>query len=330
MNLATRYLGLELKNPVVGSSSPLWRNLDLSRKFEDAGGAAIVMYSLFEEQLNLETGELDRFLSFRHDTYGEALTYFPEPEDYLDEDADDYLEKIADHKKALDIPVIGSLNGVSVGGWTKFAKRIEEAGADALELNIYYLPSALTLSSSAVEQMYIDDLVTVKKAVSIPVSMKVGPFFTSFANFAKQLVDNGADGLVLFNRFFGPDINLKQRVVVPQLSLSTQDEMRLPLRWIAVLRDQLQCSLAATSGVQTGADLVKMVLAGADVAMFASALLTKGVELASTLNDELSQWMTEHGYESLSKMKGSLSYHSVAEPAAYDRANYMKTLQSWE
>ena len=330
MNLESKYLGLTLKNPVIASASPLSKTLDAAKRLEDAGVSAIVLYSLFEEQINHDQDELDHFLTATSGNYAEALSYFPEPEKYINANGEQYLEYLQKLKKSVNIPIIGSLNGVSAGGWIKYAKYMQDAGADAVELNIYYMATSLSLSSVEVEKMYIDDVKGVKEAISVPLAVKVGPYFSSFANFAHRLVEAGADGLVLFNRFFGPDIDLENLEVSPQLSLSTSWEMRLPLRWIAVLSGRINASLAATSGVKNAADIIKLTLAGADVAMIASILFEKGVDYAKHILTDLQEWLEKHEYNSLSEIKGSMNYMRVAEPAAYERANYMKTLQSYE
>ena len=328
MDLSTSYLGLKLKNPVVPAASPLSQDLGMVKKLEDQGAAAIVMYSLFEEQINHEANEIDTFLMQGADSTPEAMSYFPVPEAFHNMHAEDYLENVAKIKKAVDIPVIGSLNGVSAGGWVKFAKKIEEAGADALELNIYYLATNPAMSAEDVEKMYLDSLRAVKKEVSIPVAIKTGPYFSAFANMAKKFEENGADGIVVFNRFYQPDINLESLKVEATLQYSTSYESRLPVRWIAILRPFIKASLAATSGFHNGDDVIKALLAGADVAMMASALLSSGCEKVKSVLDEIEEWMEKHEYGSVNQLKGSMSYKSVAEPAAYERANYMKTLQS--
>lgn len=330
MELTTEYLGLKLKNPIVCASSPISRKLDTAKQVEDAGASAIVMYSLFEEQINYDKKELNHFLSYGSDSFAEALSYFPEPETYFNMDADDYLEQIRKLKSSLSIPVIGSLNGVSTGGWTRYAKHIEEAGADAIELNIYYVPTNPALTASMIEDMYIEALKTVKSSVSIPVSLKVGGAFSAFANFAKRADEAGADGLVLFNRFFGTDIDLETLEVVQKLKLSSRIESQLPLRWIAILCGNIKASLAATSGIHTAHDAIKMTLAGADVSMIASAIFSNGMPCITAMLREYQEWMQKHDYSSVTQMKGSLSYKNVAEPAAYERANYMKLLHSYE
>lgn len=329
MDLTTKYLGLNLNNPITIAASPLSREVDSVKKLEQAGASAIVMYSLFEEQINHDKQELDHFLNFGRDSFAESLSYFPEQEEFFNLEASEYLQHISELKKAIAIPVIASLNGVSKGGWISYAKQMQDAGADAIELNVYYVPTDLNLTAEQVEQMYIDDIKTVKAAVSIPVSLKVGPFFTSFAHSAKRFVEAGADGLVLFNRFYGPEIDVENLEVIQKLVLSTSSEIHLPLRWIALLSGQIKADLAATSGVHTAVDVVKLIMSGASVVQITSVLLKKGISHVELLLKELKDWMQDHNYKSLSQMRGSMSYKKIAEPAAYERANYMKTLQSF-
>jgi dihydroorotate dehydrogenase (fumarate) len=329
MKLETNYLGIPLKNPLVPSASPMSKDVDSVKKLEDAGASAIVMYSLFEEQINRENQALDHFLSTSADSYAEALSYFPEPQEYHNLHAEDYLEQIRSLKDAVDIPVIASLNGVSKGGWMSYARKMQDAGADAIELNIYYIAADPTLTSETVEQMYIDDLATVKESVNIPVSVKLGASFSSFGNMALRLEKAGADGLVLFNRFYQPDIDLETLEVQPSLELSSSFEKRLPLRWIAMLRPHLTCSIAATTGIHSAKDVIKMILAGADVAMMASVLLYNGPGVLKTILKDMTAWMEEKEYESLEEMKGAMSSASVADPGAFERANYIKILQGF-
>lgn len=329
MDLSTNYMGLNLKNPIVPSASPLSESVDKVKQLEDAGASAVVVYSLFEEQITHESGELDHYLNYGTESYAEATSYFPEPEEF-NSGPFEYLDHIADLKKAVDIPVIGSLNGVSNGGWAKYAKNIQDAGADALELNIYYIPTDTNLTSTEIENMYIDTLKSVKQNVTIPVSIKLSPFFTSMPNVARTLDDVGADGLVLFNRFYQPDFDLEKLEVVPNLQLSTQWEMRLPLRWIAILYSHVKANLAATSGIHNYEDVLKIMMAGGDVAMMASELLENGVGRISEILKRMQKWMEQHEYDSIELMKGSMSQKSVAEPAAFERANYMKILQSYK
>jgi len=329
MDFSTTYLGMNLKNPLVASASPLTIEYDDVRKLEDAGIGAVVTHSLFEEQINHEEHALDAFLAQGEGTSAEALDYFPEPEEYKDIDGNDYLEKLRKIKESVDIPVIASLNGVSAGGWMQYARKLEQAGADAVELNIYYIPTNPNLTGDAVEEMYINDLKAVKSEVRIPVSMKLSPYFSSFANMAQRLDAAGADGLVLFNRFYQPDIDLENLELAPSIELSTRNELRLPLRWIAILRSHLNCSLAATSGIHNHLDVLKAMMVGANVAMMTSVLLEKGPKEVSRILEDLEAWMTKHEYTSIKQMQGSMSYKNVKEPAAYERANYMKTLQSY-
>lgn len=330
MNLETTYLGMKLKNPIVPSASPLSAHVDNVKRMEDMGASAVVLYSLFEEQIERENRALDHFLTTTGESYAEAISYFPEPEEFNNVEAEEYLEHIRTLKETVDIPIISSLNGVSKGGWMSFAKKMEEAGADAIELNIYYIAVDPNRTSSSIEEMYYDDVRTVKRSVNIPVSIKLSPYFTAFANMAKMLQRAGADGLVLFNRFYQPDIDLENLEVLPSLELSHSFEKRLPLRWIAMLRPHLKCSLAATTGIHTPEDVIKMILAGADVTMTTSLLLKKGIGEVRTLIDGLQMWMEEKEYESVKQMKGAMSSASVAEPAAFERANYLRILQSYK
>lgn len=328
MDLTTTYLGLDLKNPVVPSASPLSERIDNLKRLEDAGASAIVMHSLFEEQITEESHQLDHYLSYGSESYAEALHYFPEPHEYK-VGPDGYLNLVRQAKEALSVPVIGSLNGVSTGGWIDYAKKIEEAGADALELNIYYLPTKIDMAGSEVEKMYVDIVTDVKRSVSIPVAVKISPFFSSMGNMAKALVDAGADGLVLFNRFYQPDFDLEKLEVVPHLVLSTQFDSRLPWRWIAILFGRLDVDFAMTRGVSTHEDVLKGLMAGAKVIMIASEILRNGMGRVKEILDGLTRWMEEHEYESVRQMLGSMSQIRCPEPAAFERANYMKVLHSW-
>ena len=329
MDLSTTYLGLNLRNPVVPSASPLSYTLDGMKRLEDGGAAAIVMYSLFEEQIAHEAAELDHYLNYGKESYAEALTYFPEPQEY-NVGPDEYIEQVRRAKQSLGIPVIGSLNGISTGGWIKYARNIEEAGADALELNVYYIPTHPDVTSSEAEDRYLEVLHEVKRAVRIPVAMKLSPYFSAMAHMAKRLEYGGANGLVLFNRFYQPDIDLEALEVKPNVVLSTPNAMRLPLRWIAILYGRVKLSLAATSGIHSAGDVIKMVMAGADVTMMCSALLKNGPEYLTKVLSDLDQWLLEHEYTSIRQMKGSMSQKSVADPAAFERANYVKALQSFK
>ncbi|MBP3191288.1 dihydroorotate dehydrogenase-like protein [Natronogracilivirga saccharolytica] len=330
MNLETNYLGLKLKSPLVPSASPLSSDLGKVKRMEDAGASAIVMYSLFEEQITKENRAMDHFMNVSAESYAEALSYFPEPEQYHNLEAEDYLEHIRKIKETVDIPVIGSLNGISEGGWMSYAKKMEDAGADALELNIYYVAADPDMTSDKVEQMYIDDLKAVKENVSIPVSIKLGPYFSAFANMAKRLEAAGADGLVLFNRFYQPDIDLETKEVAPSLELSNSFEKRLPLRWIAMLRPHIKASLAATTGIHSAEDVIKMLMVGADVTMMTSALLREGCDKLYNITEEMKIWMNENEYASVEELKGCMSSASVADATTFERANYIRILQSYK
>jgi dihydroorotate dehydrogenase (fumarate) len=328
MDLSTRYMGLTLRHPIVPSASPLSQGLDRIRRLEDAGASAIVMYSLFEEQIAAESQMLDHYLTYGVESYSEALSYFPQMESY-NVGPYEYLDLIQSAKRAVDIPIIGSLNGISTGGWIEYARHMEEAGADGLELNIYYIPTDLEIEGREIEAMYVEIVQDVRRSVSIPVAVKVGPYFSAFANMAKRLQAAGADALVLFNRFYQPDIDLESLEVVPNLVLSDAHEMRLPLRWVALLYGRLPVDLAITTGVHSYTDVIKGVMAGAAVTMMTSELLHHGVGRIQMMVQEVERWMEEHEYESISQMRGSASQLNVAEPAAFERANYMKVLQSW-
>jgi len=327
-DLTTTYLGLRLKNPIVASASPLSEKVETAKKLEEAGVSAIVMYSLFEEQVIHESLELDHFLFTGTEISPEINSFYPQAGRYaLKPDA--YVETVARLKQNLSIPVIGSLNGVSKGGWTKYARKIEEAGADALELNLYYLPVNPELTAAALEDNFIALVKEVCSSVRIPVTVKLSPYFTTLPYFARRLVEAGAKGLVLFNRFYQPDIDPETLEVVPRLELSTSRELRLPLRWISILYGKVNADLALTSGVHTAEDIVKAMMAGAKVTLLASALLKHGPTYTSSLLENLCAWMEAHEYESIQQMQGSMSQAKVADPAAYERANYMKVLQSF-
>jgi dihydroorotate dehydrogenase (fumarate) len=328
MDLTTNYLGLKLRTPLVVSASPLSEDVGNLKRMEDAGAAAIVLYSLFEEQLRQDRLELNHRLESGTESFAEALTYFPDAEEYR-LGPEEYLKHIAAAKKATRIPIIASLNGSSVGGWTDYARQIEQAGADALELNIYYIPTDLNLSGEVVEDTYINILRAVKANVTIPVAVKLSPFFSNFANMAKRLDEAGADGLVLFNRFYQPDIELESLEVKPNILLSTPMAMRLPLRWIALLYGKLNASLAATSGIHRASDALKMLMVGADVTMLCSTIIRHGIPQIAMIERDLVDWLDEHEYESVSQLKGSLSQKNCAEPAAFERAQYMKALTGY-
>jgi dihydroorotate dehydrogenase (fumarate) len=328
MKLETTYMGMKLKNPLVPSASPLSREISNIKHMEDVGASAVVLESLFEEQINSETEELNHYLTEGSESYAEALSYFPELDVY-DFGPDEYLSHIRKSKESVDIPIIASLNGVSIGGWIDYAQKMEEAGADAIELNSYYLATNPNMSSQQIEDNYVEVLKAVKSSVKIPVAYKISPFFTSISAMAKRFDEVGADALVLFNRFYQPDIDLENLEVVPNLILSTSHSMRLPLRWIAILYGKIKANLGATRGIHQGTDAIKMLMVGADVTMVCSELLRNGIVRISGILSEMTKWMEENEYESIEQMKGSMSYKSVAEPAAYSRANYMKVLKSY-
>jgi dihydroorotate dehydrogenase (fumarate) len=328
MDLATNYLGLKLRTPLVVAASPLSEEIDMIKRMEDEGASAVVLYSLFEEQLRQDRFELNARMEQGTFSSPEALTYFPEAEDYK-LGPEEYLKHIAKAKSAVRIPVIASLNGSSVGGWIDYAKQIQQAGADALELNVYYIPTDMNLSGEDVEQTYIDILRSVKSAVKIPVAMKLSPFFSNFANMAKRLDEAGADGLVLFNRFYQPDIELDTLEVKPNILLSTPMAMRVPLRWIALLYDRVRADLAATSGVHRASDVLKMLMAGADVTMLCSVLIRHGLGQIRVIERDLVTWLDEHEYVSVQQLRGSLSQKNSANPSAFERAQYMRALATY-
>ncbi|RPH93562.1 dihydroorotate dehydrogenase-like protein [candidate division KSB1 bacterium] len=329
MDLTTTYIGLKLKNPLVASASPFTYSLDGFRKLEDSGVAAIVMHSLFEEQLTKEAQELEYLTTQGTESFAEALSYFPKPDNFA-VGPDEYLKLISEAKKAVKVPVIASLNGFTPGGWIEYARSMQQAGADALELNIYYLATDPFQPGEVTERNYVQVLKTVRSQVRIPVTVKLSPFFSNLANMARRLDEAGADGLALFNRFYQPDLDLEKLEVWPHVELSTSAEIRLPLRWIAILYGRIKCSLAATTGIHTAEDVIKVIMAGADAAMLCSALYRHGAGHTGKVLNDVQKWMTDHEYESVAQMKGSMSQKSVAEPAAYERANYMKTIQSFK
>jgi len=326
-DLTTNYLGIKLRNPLVPSASPLSEEIDNIKKMEDAGAGAVVLYSLFEEQIRYERYELHWHLTHGTESYPEALTYFPEPEEFKI-GPEDYLTHVAKAKEAVKIPIIASLNGSTLSGWTDFAKKIQQAGADALELNIYHIPTDPDLAGVDVEKTYIDILKAVKSEVTIPVAVKLSPFFSNFAHMAKRLEQAGANGLVLFNRFYQPDIDLESLEVTPNILYSTPMAMRLPLRWIAILYERVGISLAATSGIHRGPDALKCLMAGADVAMICSALMRHGIPQLQVIEKEMCTWMQEHEYESVEQLKGSMSQKNCANPTAFERAQYMQAISS--
>ena len=330
MDLSTTYLGMKLRSPLVPSAAqPLSENVDNIKRMEEAGAAAVVLYSLFEEQLALERRELFASLTQGTESFAEALTYFPEPSEFH-VGPELYLKNIAQAKAAVNIPIIASLNGSTPGGWVRYATEIEQAGADALELNIYWIPTDPALTSIGIEDTYVDILRSVKAQISIPVAVKLSPFFTNFANMARRLEAAGADGLMLFNRFYQPDIDLESLEVTPNILLSTPMAMRVPLRWIAILRDQVRLSLAATSGIHRATDAIKMLMAGADVTMLCSAILRHGVKHIGVIEREMRTWLEEHEYESVRQLQGSMSQKNCPDPAAFERAQYMRAIASYK
>jgi dihydroorotate dehydrogenase (fumarate) len=328
IDLTTRYLGLTLKNPLVASASPLCEDIGNIRRMEDAGASAVVLHSLFEEQITLESHDLDRYLTHGAESFAEALTYFPDMTEYS-LGPEGYLDHLRRAKAAVDIPIIGSLNGVSTGGWTRYARKIEEAGADALELNVYFIPTDAEMTGAEVEQIYVDLVRDVKASIRIPVAVKLGHAFSAMANMGRRLDEAGANGLVLFNRFYQPDFDLEHLEVTPTLTLSSSYELLLRIHWVAILFGHIQPDLAVTGGIHTALDVLKAMMAGARVAMMTSALLKHGIDHLAAVQKELVTWMEEHEYESIRQMQGSMSYRSVAEPAAFERANYMRVLRSY-
>lgn len=318
-------MGLQLKNPVVVSSCPLSESLEGIKVLEDSGASAIVMFSLFEEQIRRENEMFEDLMESASGSFAESSDFFPQIDD-MEKGAEDYLNHLSKAVEATDIPIIGSLNGVSNDGWVDYAKQIQQAGASALELNIYYIPTDISKSGNEIEQKYLDILQSVKSSVTIPVAVKLSPFFSSTGNFAKRLDDAGADGLVLFNRFFQPDFNLNTLQVDPRAHLGSAEEIRVPLLWIAVLHGQLRASLAASRGVQSSTEVVKYLLAGSDVVMVASALMRNGSEYLKVLIDELEQWLQARDYKSVSEIRGKMSHQNVVNPDEFERVNYIKAL----
>jgi dihydroorotate dehydrogenase (fumarate) len=328
IDLSTKYLGMRLKNPLVCSASPLCQDLDALLRMEDCGAAAVVLQSLFEEQIDVESQDLNQCLEHGTESYAEALSYFPDMKRY-NTGPDGYLEHVRNAKAALTIPVVASLNGTTPGGWVRYAREIEQAGADALELNIYLIPTDPRMTSGEVEQRYLDVVRAVRSNVKIPLAVKLGPFFSSLAEFAQELQAAGADGLVFFNRFYQPDFNLDTLEVEPRLHLSTPEELLLRLHWVAILFDHLQADLAITGGVHSARDVLKSMMAGARVAMMTSALLKHGISQIEAVLSEMIGWMRERDYQSVRQMQGSMSLWSATDPAAFQRANYMKVLRSY-
>jgi dihydroorotate dehydrogenase (fumarate) len=327
-DFTTTYLGLELKNPLVVSASPLTEELGNIRHMEDSGASAVVLHSLFEEQISLESDDLHRHLSEGTESFAESLTFLPDMTRY-NRGPDGYLELIRQAREAVGIPVIASLNGVSPGGWLSYAQKMEEAGASALELNIYFLATDPDVPAAEIEQRYCDLVTRVKENLQIPVAVKLGPYFTALANFVRRIDQAGADALVLFNRFYQPDFDLENLEVLPSVALSNSHELLLRLHWTAILYGQVRADLAVTGGVHTAEDVLKSMMAGAKVAMMTSALLRNGISHLEGVRAGLAEWMEEHEYESIRQMQGSLALESVPNPAAFERANYMRVLSSY-
>jgi dihydroorotate dehydrogenase (fumarate) len=328
MDLSTTYLGMNLRTPLVASASPLSEDVDIIRQMEDAGISAVVLYSLFEEQLVRERFELHHHLTYGTYSFAEALSYFPELSEFK-VGPEEYLEHIRKAKEAVRVPIVASLNGSSDGGWVRYAREMEGAGADAIELNVYFIPTDPDLPGEEIEQRYLDVVRAVKAEVRVPVAVKIGPHFSNLANMARRIEEAGADGLVLFNRFYQPDIDLETLEVVPNLLLSTPQAMRLPLRWIAILRDQLKLDIAATSGIHWADDALKMLLVGADVTMLCSTLLSHGVGTIRTIEDDMRAWLERHEYVSVKQMRGSMSQRNCPSPSEFERAQYIRTLRSF-
>lgn len=329
IDLTTTYLGLKLPSPLVVSASPLSRDIDGICRLEDAGASAVVLYSLFEEQLQQEEADLNYHLSHGTESFPESLTYFPQASEFHT-GPEAYLTHIRKAKSAVAMPVIASLNGSTLGGWTKFAAEIERAGADAIECNIYFIPTDPNLSSADVEKTYLDIVRAVKSTVKIPVAVKLSPFFSNFANMAHRLEDAGADGLVLFNRFYQPDIDLEELELRPNVLLSTPHALRLPLTWIGILFGRLGASLAATSGVHSAEDIVKLLMVGANVTMVCSSLMRHGINHLRHLEHELRDWMEEHEYDSVAQLQGSMSQIRCPDPGAFERAQYMRAVKGMQ
>lgn len=330
MDLRTSYLGLELRSPlVVGAAAPLTEDVDNIKKMEDTGAAAVVLHSLFEEQIRHDQLELHYHMEEGTESFAEALTYFPEP-DIFHVEGEQYLKHIQQAKESVNIPIIGSLNGSTLGGWTEYAKKIEEAGADAIELNIYHIPTDFNLSGDAIEQRYIEVLQSVKSSVNIPVALKLSPYFSNMANMAKKVTDAGANGLVLFNRFYQPDIDIEALEVNPHVLLSTPQDMRLPMRWIAILYGRIETDFAATSGIHKASDVIRMLMVGANVTMLVSVLLRHGIEHLKTIETDLNVWLEEHEYESVKQLQGSMSQIKCPNPSEFERVQYMKAVQTYQ
>jgi len=328
MNIQTTYLGMELKSPLVASSSPFMQNLNKIKQMEDAGAAAVVLHSLYEEEIQQERHALMHHMEYGTDSFAESLSYFPEPEVFYAK-TDAYLEHISKAREVVDIPVIASLNGASLGGWIEFAKKMEQAGANAIELNTYNVPTDVTQQGTHVERLIIEIVRSVKESIDIPIAVKLSPYFSNMANMAKQLDDVGADALVLFNRFYQPDINLETLEHEPNIILSTSYDMRLPLRWIGILYKQIEADLAATSGIHTAEDVIKMLMVGANITMMTSSVLEQGPIVFKTVTEDVVRWLNENDYESVAQLRGSMSQIHSADASAFERAQYMRGLKTY-
>ncbi len=328
MDLTTKYLGMTLKSPLVVSASPLSKTIDGIKKIEDAEAAAMVLYSIFEEQIEYEQKELFYNTTVGTESFAESLSYFPSDVDF-NLGPEQYLELIRKAKESVNIPIIASLNGKTIGGWTEYAKLMQEAGADAIELNIYNIPTSFEQDATEIENNYLEILKAVKSNVTIPVALKLSPFFTNFANMAKKFDDAGANSLVLFNRFYQPDIDLEELEVKPHIILSSPTDMRIPMRWIAILKNRIKADLAATSGIHYGEDVIKMLLVGSNVVMLCSTLLRYGVDYIKDIKEELIEWLTKHEYESVMQLQGSMCQQNVADPSTFERVQYMKALNNY-
>ena len=327
-DLHTEYLGLELRSPLVASAGPYTGELDKLRQLQDAGVAAVVLPSLFEEQIEHETSEIDRLYSVHRESFGEATSFFPEIDGY-NTGTDAYLSLIEAARDTIDVPVIASLNGTNVGGWLKYARLLEDAGANAIELNLYTVAADPAVSGSSLESEQLELVALLTDEVNLPVAVKISPFYSSLASFLIGLQDAGASGVVMFNRFYAPDLDLETLDVKPKISLSTPGELRLPMRWIGIAHEFLHISIAGSTGVHGGRDAAKLILAGADITMMTSALLFHGVSYVSQVEHELREWMHDHDYQSVSEMRGAVSRDAASDPAAYERANYIGNITSY-
>ena len=329
IDLSTTYMGLKLKNPLVPGASPLTFEVAKAKKMEDLGAAAIVMESLFEEQIKFEAAELNYFMEHGTESFAESLSYFPEQDEFF-MGPEIYLERLRKIKEAVDIPVFASLNGTDAGDWTKYARQMEQAGADGLELNIYFMETGFDVPYGSVEKLHVEIVKAVKSAVKIPVAVKIGPFFSAIGTMAKASCKAGANGLVLFNRFYQPDIDLENLEVSPDLKLSSPFDLRLPMRWAAILYGNVNCSMAVTRGIHSHRELIKALMVGADIGQVVSVLFKEGLNKIGTILKDLEAWMVENEYKSIDMLKGSLSQKSCPNPAVFERANYMKTLRSYD